>query len=407
MNAWWYTYKGKQTGPIEKEAIGQLFLSKKIGSKTMMWREGMDSWRPLEEIDELNELRTAVPPPLPTKEIDPLTYPLATCWTRFLARIFDVWWEMLLLTLVIGIVLGYLSSTFVTWLNAPGGSQIFGFLCLPVSLIFDAALYRYGGNTPGKALLGLKVGTLDGKPLSFSEYAERNASVWISGFALGIPFINLFTMIYQARRLGRGQQASYDEAEMFRVRAKPLGWVRKTVPFGIGFVTLLIIMVGLYGMEQTGRYAKPVGTGQGDYSWENPVTRHSAKIDSGWKYSVQPENDDNLRLYTFTEKTGHAMVSFGFEESPDYALDDYIRAFKESIAAELILTDGGRYIERGDRLTWLGSGFSATSPSSKFSAEIAQNDSAFWRIIAFQSMPYDYSDAFVRQLNAALWSTVK
>ena len=91
-------------------------------------------------------------------------------------------------------------------------------------------------STPGKALLGLKVGTLKAQPLSFGEYLQRNFSIWMRGFAFGIPLVTCLRWQISCR-LGRGQQASYDEATGFRVRAKPSKWLRKTV-FGLAFLTL-------------------------------------------------------------------------------------------------------------------------------------------------------------------------
>jgi RDD family. len=41
-------------------------------------------------------------------------------------------------------------------------------------MILDAGVYSAVGNTPGKALLGLKVTTLNGSRLSYAEYSRRN-----------------------------------------------------------------------------------------------------------------------------------------------------------------------------------------------------------------------------------------
>lgn len=208
MTAWWYVDNDKKIGPIQIDEVKLLMQSGKVGLKTMLWHEGMDDWRPIEEIAELNGLFVALPPPLPQKvEPDVLSYPLATSWPRFFARLFDLWWEALLVALISGALLGRYSASFVQWINGPGASQIFGLMCIPIGLILDAFLYRFVGNTPGKALLRLKAGTLNGKSLSLSQYISRNFSMWASGLALGLPLISLFTMANQSRRLGKGQQA--------------------------------------------------------------------------------------------------------------------------------------------------------------------------------------------------------
>lgn len=250
MTAWWYAEKDKKTGPLEQGDLARLIQSGTIGPRTMLWKEDMDSWLPLDEIKELQTLKAAVPPPLPPKvSADPLTYPMASRWPRFFARIFDVWWEILLVSFALGAVLGRYSAGFVEWINGPGAGQLFAIMCLPIALILDTGIYRLIGNTPGKALLGLKVGLLNASPLSFGQYLGRNLSIWLKGLAIGLPLINLFTMAYQSGRLGKGQQASYDESTGYRVRAKPIGWARKT-SFGVAFLGLFAVMAVLNSMEQ-------------------------------------------------------------------------------------------------------------------------------------------------------------
>lgn len=406
MTIWWYADKDKKTGPIEMDELRQLLQSGRIGSKTMLWHEGMEAWQPLDEIEELNELKFAVPPPLPPKtNPDPLSYPLATPWPRFFARIFDVWWETLLVSLILGAVLGRYSAGFVEWINGPGASQLFGILCLPIALTLDALLYRVVGNTPGKALLGLKVGTLDGKPLSLAQYLSRNFSMWVSGLALGFPFFNLFTMANQSRKLGKGGQASYDAPTGFRVRSKPSGWVSKAV-FGFAFAGLVVVMGVLTSMEQSAEREAILNKAQESYSWENPLTRINAKIDSKWKHSVQP-NNEGQQIYMFSERADHAALILAVEQVPGFTLDGYVSAFQSSTATNMRFMDGGRFFERDGRQIWQGFGSMVDTPSNRLNVQVVQVGSAFWRIVTIQTLPYDYSDQLVRQLDIALWGTIK
>jgi hypothetical protein len=83
MTAWWYAEKDKKTGPLEQGDLARLIQSGKIDPGTMLWKEGMESWLPLDEIKELQTLKAAVPPPLPPKvSADPLTYPMAARWAH-------------------------------------------------------------------------------------------------------------------------------------------------------------------------------------------------------------------------------------------------------------------------------------------------------------------------------------
>lgn len=405
MIAWWYAEKDKKTGPLEQGDLARLIQSGKIGPRTMLWKEGMESWLPLDEIKELQMLKAAVPPPLPPKvSAKSLTYPMAVRWPRFFARIFDVWWEILFVSFALGAVLGRYSAGFVEWINGPGASQLFGILCLPIALILDAAIYRLIGNTPGKALLGLKVRLLDASPLSFDQYLGRNLSIWVKGLAFGFPFINLFTMAHQSGRLGKGQQASYDESAGYRVRAKPIGWARKS-SFGVTFLGLFVVMAVLNSMEQAAQRDVMLSSTSEIYSWANPVTSGSAKIDSRWKNSAQP-NADGQQIYMFTERADRAVVILGVEHAPGFTLDDYVQAFRKSTAANLRFADGGRYFERSGKQTWQGSGNMVDSTSNRLNVQVVKVGDDFWRVVAIQAMPYEYSEKLVTQLQAELWSTV-
>ncbi len=64
MTAWWYSDKDKKTGPVETDELKRLLQTEKIGCKTMLWHEGMEAWISLEEVEELNGLKAAVPPPI-------------------------------------------------------------------------------------------------------------------------------------------------------------------------------------------------------------------------------------------------------------------------------------------------------------------------------------------------------
>lgn len=273
MTAWWYANKGKKAGPVDIDELKRLLQTGQIGSKTMLWREGMEAWKSLGKIDDLNGLKAAVPPPLPPEtESDPRGFPLVNRWPRFFARIFDVWWEMLLVSFVLMVVLSWFYAGFLQWINIPGSTMLFAIFCLPIALFLDALLFVIAGNTPGKALLGLKVATVDNKPLAFASYLNRNFSMWLRGLALGFPLVPLFTMASQYRRLGKGQQTSYDEAWGFRVRAKPSGLIRKIV-FGFAFASLLVGMIGMIGLRIKQQAVTRTPTGNYFDQFDAPASR--------------------------------------------------------------------------------------------------------------------------------------
>ena len=180
MTTWWYAKKDKKPCSCEEKDLTRLIQNGKIGSKTMLWKDGMESWLPL---DEINELREVLPPPLPPKvSSDPLTYPMASRWSRFFARTLDIWWEGLAVAIIVG-VSNAVEARFFSSINILGFSSnpiiskhpiILGMIILPFALFLDALVYKVAGNTPGKALLGLKVGLPNASPLRFGQYLHRN-----------------------------------------------------------------------------------------------------------------------------------------------------------------------------------------------------------------------------------------
>ncbi|MGZ8911002.1 MAG: RDD family protein [Methylobacter sp.] len=402
MTAWWYSENEKKSGPIEHDDLKSLILSGKIGPRTLLWKEGMESWLHLDDIDEL---KVAVPPPLPlTQSKDPLTYSFAYRVSRLFARNFDLFWESSVVGFILGAVLGRYSSSFVEWINGPGASQLFWMLCIPIALILDAAVYRVVGNTPGKAFLGLKVGLLDSTPLNFGQYLSRNFSMWVSGLALGFPLINFFTMARQSYRLDKGLQTSYDESTEYRVRAKHIGWVRKLV-FIIAFTGFIAVVTGFDSKEQTAQREESLNGTSENYSWTNPTTGLSATINSQWKNSIET-NPDGQQTYMFSERTGRAVVILGVEHAPGFSLDNYVQAFRKTVAMNMRFTDSGRYFDRSGRKSWEGSGEIVGSKNDRLDVQVVLIDDAFWRMVTVQAQPYEYSDPLVKQLQTEIWNSV-
>ena len=239
MSRWWYVESKKKKGPVETEDLNELLQAEKITINTMAWCKGMEDWRPICDIKELTALKAVIPPPIPVNGLESTDYKWAGAWRRFFARIFDVWWESLLTGLVSAYIAAQVIPGYYEWIMKPDSGYLFAFVTFPLIFIFDAIIHRLFGNTPGKALLGLKVKGSNGLPLSFKNYLGRNLRVYFSGFGMGVPLINLFTMGYQARRMGEGRHASYDEGKERGVYAKPISVLRR-VFFVIAVFTLMI-----------------------------------------------------------------------------------------------------------------------------------------------------------------------
>jgi uncharacterized RDD family membrane protein YckC len=90
-------------------------------------------------------------------------------------------------------------------------------LSLPFALAIDALVLAVFGNTPGRALMGIRVETIRRERLSISMALARNGQIWIKGLGLGIPFILLFTCVRNFMKLRHGQPTSWDESFSTRV----------------------------------------------------------------------------------------------------------------------------------------------------------------------------------------------
>jgi hypothetical protein len=64
MSEYYYTLNGEQTGPISLEEIRALKLSK----NTLVWTEGMETWKMALEVEEIKTSLRTPPPPLPKLE---------------------------------------------------------------------------------------------------------------------------------------------------------------------------------------------------------------------------------------------------------------------------------------------------------------------------------------------------
>lgn len=65
MKKYFYTNGTDKIGPFTLEELKEQNLSR----TTMVWFYGLDNWKPLSEIEELNSLTNSIPPPLKNSEL--------------------------------------------------------------------------------------------------------------------------------------------------------------------------------------------------------------------------------------------------------------------------------------------------------------------------------------------------
>ena len=53
MPQWYYGSSAGQTGPVEEHELRALIASGGVGPETLVWRDGMKEWQPLQAVQEL------------------------------------------------------------------------------------------------------------------------------------------------------------------------------------------------------------------------------------------------------------------------------------------------------------------------------------------------------------------
>lgn len=327
--------------------------------------------------------------------------PLAGPWRRWFARLFDLWWEVVLIGFLGGFVFGQVSADLLRWLESPIGGKLFGLACVPLALLLDAGLMAALGNTPGKALLGMRVGLVDGRTPGFFQLCRRNLGVWVAGFGLGLPLINLLTMARQYRKLREGEQASYDE-DSFRVRARPIGWIRRA-GFFAAFLVLFAAMVALEHWDREDTRKTAARNAGPSFQWTNPGTGRTVSVAPQWSYQ-QTEADDGMVLHQFTQYSEHAVVILSSEDAGDMSLPEYARAWTDTVSDSFKVPAGSFGTFRG-MPSWTASG-KRRDDATRIQVRLLLMDGQVWRVMAIQSPPVDYTDDLVDVLAGRLWDTV-
>jgi hypothetical protein len=265
--SWWYAKDNQKLGPYPIDKIESMYAEEIISDKTLIWQEGMSDWLPLAEVESLKNTLKPLPPPIPTQTVMPP--PLSTLdnetptsigvdrvleqesqspeyinlsgkWRRFFARNFDIWLSYFIVLIPAALLVLWFPSYF-EWIAMAGAweSLAIGVFLFGLAFLLDATIYALFGNTLGKRLLNIKVLHVNGEKLSFKSYLVRNNLVWLKGYALGIPLLNLAAMLVQYNRIAEGKKASYDVNNDYIVTAKPISWFLLSL-FIIGLIVLSI-----------------------------------------------------------------------------------------------------------------------------------------------------------------------
>jgi uncharacterized RDD family membrane protein YckC len=233
--SWYYAAGGRQAGPVSEVELDSLISSGAVRGDTLVWREGLPEWQPLNVARPGTPLSVATPEaaavtseaptrfcsecgqPRLERELvnfgdrlvcyackDAFTqrvkeqggftqrFAYAGFWIRFLARFLDAIILYIVILPVTFLVLG--SAAFTVSSEGPTPMYLLLNMMLLVFQIAVSATYEVWfltrhGATPGKMVVGKKVVTADGGPLTTGRALGRHFAVYLSSFTLLIGFI--------------------------------------------------------------------------------------------------------------------------------------------------------------------------------------------------------------------------
>jgi len=167
-------------------------------------------------------------------------------WRRYFARTIDVVIFANLMFFVLILVYIFFPSMLLCKNNLTNEEQTFYYLIL-LSFFYvpsEALLLYMTGSTPGKFIFGISVVSKDGNKIGFVTAIERTMSVWIKGFAFGIPGISLFTMLYSYDKLKNSGITNWDKSNNTKVLHRVWGiwrYIFSTISVILAFIILSLM----------------------------------------------------------------------------------------------------------------------------------------------------------------------
>jgi len=142
-------------------------------------------------------------------------------WVRLFARQLDYGLAQ------VGLVLALMAFGF----EIPENREIaLGMVAIGLWIFVEAAFLASWGATPGRWILGTSVRDSSGRLLSFSVALRRSFSVWVSGVALGLPLVSIFTYLRGYRMLEEDGTTHWDRSGGLTVRHERIRPLRIALP---------------------------------------------------------------------------------------------------------------------------------------------------------------------------------
>lgn len=286
---WFYFEGDTRQGPLTAADLQALLEADRITLETFVWRKGMDGTGPIDAIPELKTAMSASTAPIgPDGLRVPLPVgfalqPKAGAWSRFLARQADI-----IAFGLLGAIPLYLVFPGITDWKPLSYYVVDSFVTVVLALLVEIPVMALTGSTFGKWLFGLSVRRSDGRKISLPGLARRNLLLWVYGWGLGLPLVNLIRLWFSYGKAATGERCPWDERPLYVVRQKPIGKLR----WGAGCALVL----GLIGFLQVADKIDENAIVDLFYPrliWTNPETQVTTdKFPPGWAIdpdTVSPE----------------------------------------------------------------------------------------------------------------------
>lgn len=399
---WWYADGDSRKGPVDMNTLRQLLLEQMVSQATLVWKEGRESWAPLGEVPELKQVAQEVPPELPKsasahQALSNLAQ--AGAGRRFWARIIDLWLIALPTSFAASFALSSVSLSFGLWIQQPGSEYAFGWLVLPLVLLIEAGIYALFGSTPGKAILGVSVTSMDSRRLTGAEYLRRQLGVYWYGLGTGFPLVPLFTMARQYSHLKAGRSAGYDEGR-FRVTARKLNVLRVVLAVFI-MVGLLLVNTVLRQMSNASDKAFYMGS-----TWVNAVTGKSVSIPSGWVHQEQ-KNTDQQTIHIFSGPSYGIYAVFAKEDLPqNMDFDAYVDAWIRAVRSQMRMAKTGPQTIVGSYPGVVLTGSMVEDRTQLVQATLVKKGRQVWRVVLLGSSGKDPAPPAAVKLQSLLFGSL-
>ncbi|MCZ4093836.1 RDD family protein [Sinorhizobium psoraleae] len=312
-------------------------------------------------------------------------------WPRFWARLIDLWLLGLLLAAIIGVGTFLYSPALFLVATDP---KIIGFALLPLVGVVVALLMAAIGTTPGKAILGIRLKpVVTGSRLIF--FLIRELKVWVFGLGLGIPFVALFTPIYQYTRVAGGKAASYDDGYCLVEGTPSPNRVLIGAACAIGLISILAYL------QAADRTAPTVAT----KSWQNPITNQQAEIAESWGISELDARSSSGRAFYFDSAVLRTGVIFGYEQPPsDFDVERYAFTLQEVISSQIQITSDWQATTIDGQQALRATGTTPNQAWSHVEVTVIVNGRDAWRAMIFSESADPSSEK--DNLVDALFSTI-